>query len=83
MITHTSDQASDRRTIPPGTRCFFCGRGIEGTVIAWWGSGSDVHLHPKCTVELAIRLLRDVHEVEHSERTSITGGPPVPDPRWG
>ncbi len=41
----------------------------------WWGEGADLYLHPECTVELSIRLLRDVHEIERENQTNITGGP--------
>ncbi len=79
-------QAGEERAghaVPAGTPCFYCQYPLSGMVIAWWGNGADVYLHPKCTVELSIRLLRDIHEVEHQTRTSITGGPATtPDPRF-
>ena len=77
MVTRTvrageSDQVN-RRAIPDGTQCFYCGYPISGTVVLWWGESGDIHLHPGCTVELSIRLLRDVHEIERASQTTITG----------
>lgn len=79
MITHTTDQGtggeSNRRAIPAGTPCFYCHQRLQGSVVMWWGEGADLYLHPECTVELSIRLLRDVHEIERNTQTNITGGP--------
>ncbi len=79
MITQTTDQATasenTRRAIPAGTPCFYCHQRLQGTVVMWWGEGADLYLHPECTVELSIRLLRDVHEIERENQTNITGGP--------
>lgn len=79
MITTTTDQApggeSGRRAIPAGTPCFYCHQRLHGAVVMWWGEGADLYLHPECTVELSIRLLRDVHEIERNRQTNITGGP--------
>lgn len=52
----------------PG-RCFHCEQ-PTGDPQVWW-IGVDEHgrcihivLHPACAIELAIRMLRDVHEIE-------------------
>lgn len=80
MITHTTEQASqtDRRAIPTGTPCFYCHYPLKGNVVMWWGAGADIYLHPGCTVELSIRLLSDVHGIEHTTHTSITAGASLP-----
>lgn len=79
MVTQTTSRAASgatgRRDIPEGTPCFYCHQGLQGTVILWWGSGADIYLHPACAVELSIRLLRDVHEVEQETHENVTGGP--------
>lgn len=47
-----------------GKTCFFCHELIaEDPAILWMGS-TEIYLHPKCTVELTVRLLRDLHEIE-------------------
>jgi len=47
--------------------CFFCGEEVEGDLIGWMGqTGPDLILHPTCAVNLMIRLMRDVHEYQHT-----------------
>jgi len=78
MVTHTTDEqhpaTESHRPIPSGTSCFYCGYPLKGTIVAWWGNGADIYLHPSCVVELTIRMLRDVHEIECQTQTAITGG---------
>lgn len=77
MITHTTEHGrasgNDHRSIPAGSPCFYCHNRLNGTVVMWWGSSGDIYLHPECTVELAIRLLRDVHQIEHATHSHVTG----------
>lgn len=48
-----------------GEECFYCHHKLADPAIAWWGAGGiTIFLHPQCVVELAIRLFRDVHELE-------------------
>ena len=44
--------------------CFLCWNPLEDPAIHWMGSTGDIYLHPACVIELAIRMFRDVHEVE-------------------
>lgn len=44
--------------------CFFCHENIGVTPYIGWLGTEEVWLHPECTVELCLRLLRDVHEIE-------------------
>ena len=49
----------------PGCTCFYCSRAIvHHPYIDWMGDGSTIFLHPGCAVDLAIRVLKDVHEIE-------------------
>lgn len=45
--------------------CFFCYEAISYPAVFWMGSGGRIYLHPRCALELLVRLLRDVHELEH------------------
>ena len=46
-------------------KCFYCGLAI-GTFpfITWIGSGATINLHPACTLNLVVRLMHDVHDVQ-------------------
>ena len=44
--------------------CFFCGKRAGYPSVVWIGFGAEITLHPKCVVELTIRLYRDLHEIE-------------------
>jgi hypothetical protein len=49
-----------------GQACFHCGEPAGDPVIMWSGAtGNEIFLHPACVAELTIRLLRDLHELEH------------------
>ena len=52
--------------------CCYCGQELPYPFIAWWGFGETVALHVGCTVELCIRLLRDVHQVECETHQDVT-----------
>jgi hypothetical protein len=60
-------------------RCFLCGEATADPAVLWSGFSEDVFLHPACAVEMTIRLLRDVHELEH--RTGCRLAWALPDPR--
>jgi hypothetical protein len=58
-------------------RCFFCGEGFWAPrrVVAWFGYGYTLWLHPECAVNLMLRLMRDVHAVQCIEGTrAVFGG---------
>jgi hypothetical protein len=48
-----------------GERCFFCDEPTEDPAIVWFGATGEIFLHAACTAELAVRLFRDLHELEH------------------
>jgi len=47
-----------------GESCFYCGNPTGDPAVVWSGFGGEIFLHPACCVELAIRVLRDVHAME-------------------
>jgi hypothetical protein len=52
--------------------CYYCGAPLNSPFIVWAGAGAEhLTLHPACTVELAIRLFRDVWQIE-CETTYVT-----------
>lgn len=53
--------------------CFYCFRPLTPPYVMWMGSIGAVSLHPPCAVEMTIRLLRDVHEVECRTKRYVTG----------
>ena len=50
--------------------CFFCFEVLtlwgdtRTPIIHWAGATGDIYLHPDCVLQLAIRMFRDVHEVQ-------------------
>jgi len=46
-------------------RCFLCGKATADPSVLWSGFSTDIFLHPECAVEMSLRVLRDVHELEH------------------
>lgn len=45
--------------------CFYCGGKLaQYPVIYWTAGGEDIKLHPACTLDLNVRLMRDVHETQ-------------------
>lgn len=55
---------------PPGAECFFCAEPLT-TPFIMWQAASRLVLHPRCAVDLVIRLMRDVHEFQHTSRTHV------------
>lgn len=47
-----------------GDPCFYCGRTTGDPSIFWLGRTGSIILHPQCAIDVTIRLLRDVHEVQ-------------------
>lgn len=70
LITMYSDGSASENCWQGGEKCFYCGLVLsqEEYAVQWMGFGGDsghtLYMHSGCTVELTIRLLRDVHEVE-------------------
>ncbi len=71
MAVLTTDEPQD--IYQPGDwlkreRCFHCHKPMFAPAIEWRGQAEKeyvtLYLHPACAVEFAIRLLRDVHEIE-------------------
>ena len=58
-------------------RCYYCAAHLGSPFVMWMGAGEPLALHPRCVVELSIRLLRDVHQVECETGNDITN-PPKP-----
>ena len=59
-----------------GQPCYYCGQPITAPAIWWMGhrgqyGGGDVVLHPACCLELVVRLIRDVHELECRTSASL------------
>lgn len=57
-------------TLFVGQPCYYCGQPIAPPAVWWRGGeigqygGGDIVLHPACCLELVVRLVRDVHEIE-------------------
>lgn len=59
--------------------CFYCGRPTSDPAIVWSGFGGEIFLHPACVAELALRLFRDLHELEcrsHARLALVAFGEP-------
>ncbi len=52
--------------------CFYCGEALTSPAIHWMGTGFNLIVHPGCCVELVIRLLRDVYQIENESRIKVT-----------
>jgi hypothetical protein len=52
--------------------CFYCGHAMTLPGVQWLGATDEIWLHPSCVIELAIRLFRDVHEIECRSDLYIT-----------
>jgi hypothetical protein len=50
-----------------GERCFYCGEDVTDPVIHWQGETGEIYLHKACALDLVVRVLRDVHELENPE----------------
>jgi hypothetical protein len=57
--------------------CYYCHRQLgEGYGVMWAGAGPEqLALHPECAVELTLRLLRDVHQIECMCQRKVTARP--------
>lgn len=58
---------------PEDCICFHCYQLVVPPMVAWMGSTAEIVMHPACVVELAIRLFRDVHEIEKTTQRYVTG----------
>ena len=47
-----------------GRNCFYCYAPLSDPAIFWMGATGDLYLHPRCVLDLFVRLARDVHESE-------------------
>ena len=61
IVFHDSDV---RGKFLDAQRCFYCGQSFDEVAIMWDGSGASIWLHSDCFIKLAIRMFRDVHELE-------------------
>ncbi len=50
------------RLIRGSDSCFYCDHHIDGAAVEWSGHNATILLHPKCVMDLCIRLFRDVHQ---------------------
>lgn len=63
-MIHT-DHTENYPFYPATIECFFCSNPIlDKPFVNWMGHGENIFLHPTCTMEFCLRLLRDVHEIE-------------------
>ena len=70
-------QPNDYYALPAEAKCLYCGQALSVPYVVWQTAhgraGSDaIGVHPACTVELTIRLLRDIHEIEEQTGRAIT-----------
>ena len=55
------------------SECFLCGSGFQDVAICWMGHTASFDpmpalvLHPECVTDLAVRMFRDVHEVNNPD----------------
>ena len=47
----------------PLSNCYYCGNRIKGPCV-WWRGAPDIWLHPECVVQMMIRMMSDVHEIQ-------------------
>ena len=45
------------------TECLLCGLRFRSVAILWAGVSGNLWLHSHCVTDLAVRMFRDVHEV--------------------
>ena len=63
-IIHEGDEY-DTYFITNGWPCFYCHKPLTFPSVQWRGANIDpAVMHPKCVLELTIRLFRDLHEIE-------------------
>lgn len=77
LFSHSKVQPTNTRghlshVRPPHSEtCYYCQRTIAlGWAVQWQGT-SELYLHPACAVEFAIRIMRDIHEIESRGVTVI------------
>ena len=71
-VTPYGASASVQGRSANGESCFYCHKPISADpAIFWFGGDCEVFLHPTCTVEWCLRLLRDVHEIECHEHVRV------------
>lgn len=44
--------------------CFYCDTPLTDPAVRWIGATGVITLHPRCVLDLFVRLARDVHETE-------------------
>ena len=54
--------------------CFYCHEPLGPQGVMWSGTSGEIILHPGCVIELTIRLLRDVHEIECQRKAEMVRG---------
>ena len=65
-----------------GTPCFFCSAPLTAPFVAWRGAAPDMlALHPGCVLDLTMRLMRDVWELECKTELRVTLTPALPTER--
>jgi hypothetical protein len=47
-----------------GQICFYCYKPLSDPAVHWMGHEAHIYLHPRCVLDLFVRLARDVHETE-------------------
>lgn len=62
MEIHVEPHSHDGSDIEKG--CFLCWKPLSAPTIHWMGSNGSIFLHPHCVLDLAVRMFRDLHEVE-------------------
>ena len=48
-----------------GVDCFLCTKPLITPVVHWMGLTGNIYLHPDCVLRLAVRMFRDVHEIQN------------------
>ena len=70
MITGPTKRFPEGLVGARGEACFYCSGPVYDPAIAWTGTPT-IFLHPSCCVDLCIRLLRDVHELECEKNVHV------------
>jgi hypothetical protein len=61
------DESADCDAMYLDSKCFNCGEVLSSPYIYWHGEDKGISLHPKCAVNLAKGILRDVEEARGKE----------------
>jgi len=72
-IVHHHDVECVTYNVTADPLCYNCANPLTTPAVAWHGAGDPLYLHPPCVVEFAIRLFRDVHEIERATHEYVTG----------